>query len=612
MQHKRFILIVLSLFAWGGSNLEASSSAVFEAKKRAYLANDGDGFWLHYERMWGRLENLKLGTYPPTQPMIDGDRTYRPVYELISKQIRTWGASWNESGSPPYGYAWSYAEWYANAALALVLLKYKTVLSTADVQYLQQLYDNYIQNRDFSPGTENSQLHDMVGRYLWAQYYPTVRVTYSYNPPPNTNVKAFGWEGRSYTPGGNYPTYELTRDWIFQAMDTWVKKGNVELDTPVYTWNFIFSFCCLYECAVDPLMKRKAQMMLDFLLLESAMDYSANHWGGAMGRIYQGTVQQGRTRFYWDFFWDTFRRTAHEPSYGLLMCSYRLPEVIWDAADLSDEPDNYYHINMEQNVNIVQAPGTGKWTYVTKFFNLGGRIGAGWQLNIKSEDTPGGYLRPGVPFTLWLNTLNEGEGVTNSAPLETYMTFGDLGYQYKNAMFIRGTKLHCANWPNAWDASEASGKWKFFQEGRTMLAVDTSDSLGTSGLEVGIQGVDYPTFADFKQACMKNCNLTPYKFLTSKGDWISLEKLSMVNDYSATVKRPADSGFNFVWDFPFPRIQTVDHRGQYIVKWEGTSKMTVKRHGVQRVYDFAAWTVTESNTGADAVAPQAPSGVTVR
>jgi hypothetical protein len=279
--------------------------------------------------------------------------------------------------------------------------------------------------------------------------------------------------------------------------------------------------------------------------------------------------------------------------------------VIWDAVDLNDEPDNYHHLNMEYNKSLVRAVGTGKWTYVTKFFNLGGRIGEGWMLNVKSTDTPGAYKRPGVPFSLWINTKNEGEGESNPAPGQTYITMGENGYQYKNAVFVKGSKIHTPTYPNTWERDDTDGFWRFLKEGRTMVAVKTVDSLNVGGLEVAVEGVDYASFDLFKQAALSKCRLTYYNFTTSRGDWIGTQQLPFSWDHSATVRRSGESAFQFVWPFPFPRIQTVDYRGRAIVQWDN-SRMTVSRHGRKRVYDFNAWTVNEAVTDDDAVLPGPP------
>jgi hypothetical protein len=584
------------------------SDQIFEAKKQQYLATNGSALLMYQERVWAWLENMKLGNMTLATPVKDIDGVNRPVGEVISKLIRCWGTGGYNSPPPypPYGYAFYWAQWVSSTSLVWILLKYENVISASDKLWLQDLYNRYITETGFSAGTENSRVHDMVGRYLWAQYKTGVRVQFSTNPPPTDNIFPFSWRGRSYVPGGFYSTYELSRDWLYYHMDWWVRSGHRELDSPAYTWCFVHAFVALYEMATDPEMKLKAQMMVDFLLLESVMDYSANHWGGALGRCYVNTYQ-GRTSFYWDFFWN-FQSTAYNPSYNVLVSSYRLPKVIWDAGDLSDEPDNYYHINMEYG-RLVDASGTGKWTYVTKFFNLGGRITSGWVLNIKSTDTPGTYDKPGVPFTLWINTFPEGGGTTSFVN-QDYPTLGEYGYQYKNAVFVRATNLHMSISPNTWDADQTSGNFRFLKEGRTMVAVGISDSTGVAGLEVAIEGTDYANFEAFKSAVRANCNLSLYQFKTSRGDIISLAAPTGQTYYTATVKKAGSSAFEFVWNFPFQRIQTVDHRNQMIVHWEG-DKMIVRRHGITRTYDFNLWTVNQTEATGDA-SPDPPSGVTVR
>jgi hypothetical protein len=601
------------LLVWvlaGAALAQNGSNLVFEAKKQEYLRTEGADLLMNHERVWAWLEKLKLNQInASTYYVKDVDGVSRPVGQVISKLIRCWGTRGYEwpPPYPPYGYAWNWAQWTTSASLIWILLKYDNAISSSDKLFLQTLFESYIADKNFSPGSENSQIHDMVGRYLYAQYRQDVGVQYSYYPAPNQNIIAFSWRGRSYVPGSIYKAYALARDWIQYNMDLWVRLGNRELDSPAYTLAFVHAFCALYECAIDPEMKRMAQMMVDFLLLESVMDYSAKHWGGALGRSYVNTYE-GRTQFYWDFFWN-FQSTAYNAPYDVLMSSYRLPNVIWDAGDLNDEPDKYYHINME-NSRLVEAPGTGKWTYVTKFFNLGGRISAGWILNIKSDDTPGSYNKPGVPFTLWINTFVGGQGTSYPAPNQAYPTPGEWGYQYKNAMFIRSSQLHLVTSPNTWDADQTDGMFRYLKEGRTMVAIGIVDSLDVAGLEVDIEGVDYANFEQFKYAVRTRCNLNRWEFTTSKGDVVSWDKWPATGDWTAVVKKAGSTKYEFVWNFPFQRIQTVDYRNQVIVHWEGML-MIVKRHGVQRTYDFNNWTVSETSGAGDPVAPNPPQGVGV-
>jgi hypothetical protein len=607
---KKMLLPILILAASAGA--QNPSDLVFEAKKQAYLQTEGAGFVNYYEKVWAWLEKIRLNQInASTYAVKDVDGVSRPVGEVISKLIRCWGTQGYEwpPPYPPYGYAWRWGQWYTTTSLVWILLKYDNAISSADKLFLQNLYDSHISSKDFALGSENSRIHDMVGRYLYAQYRQNVNVVYSYNPALNDNIYSFSWRGRSYILGNTYNAYALARDWIQYHMDWWVRSGNRELDSPAYTWCFVHAFVALYECAVyDPEMKRMAQMMVDFLLLESVMDYSAKHWGGALGRSYT-TTYEGRTSYYWDFFWNV-QGTAYEPSYDVLMSGYRLPKVIWDAGDLTDEPDNYYHINME-NSRLVDTPGTGKWTYVTKFFNLGGRITSGWTLNILSEDKPGTYNKPGVPFSLWINTFVGGQGTSYPAPNQAYPTPGEWGYQYKNAMFVRASQLHIVNSPNVWDFDQTEGSFRYLKEGRTMVAILKNDSLGVSGLEADIEGVDYANFEQFKYAIHTRCNLNKWEFKTSKGDVISYDSWPAVGVETAQVKKVGSTKYDWVWNFPFQRIQTIDYRNQVIVHWEG-NQMIVKRHGVQRTYDFNNWTVSETSGGGDPLPPSPPHGVTVR
>jgi hypothetical protein len=609
----RVLLPMLAFLSADAVHTQSVTDRIFEAKKAEYLRTDGAYLINYHEKVWAWLEKLRLSQITASSYYVkDVDGVSRPVGEVISKLIRCWGAPAVAEPGPPYpiyGLAWCWGNWSANTELAWILLKYDNAISNADKLFLQKLFDSHIANKNFGPGTENSRIHDMAGRYLYAQYRKDVSVQFSYNPSPSPNIFAFSWRGRSYVPGNVYNAYELARDWIQYHMDLWVRVGNREMDSPAYTWPLIHAFCALYECAVDPEMQRMAQMTLDFLLLESGMDYSAKHWGGALGRSYE-TTYEGRTSFYWDFFWN-FPTTAYAPAYDVLMSGYRLPSVIWDAVDLSDEPDIYYHINME-NSKLVDAPGTGKWNYVTKFFNLGGRITSGWTLNINSADTPGSYNHPGIPFTLWINTFVGGQGTAYPAGNQAYPTLGELGYQYKNAVFVKGTQLHVVNSPNKWDIEQTDGAFQYFKEGRTMVAVTTNDSLGVSGIEVDIEGVDYADFTQFKNAIRSKCSLKLREFKTSKGDALNYAQWPATGNLTAQVKKAGDTKYQWVWPFPFQRIQSIDHRNQVIVHWEG-DLMIVKRHGVTRTYDFNRWTPpSETTGGGDPVPPGPPQGVTIR
>ncbi|HEX9935132.1 MAG TPA: hypothetical protein VGB38_08050, partial [bacterium] len=566
------IALVLGL-AFGSVASANAQNTVFEQKKAEYLETEGSKLRYWHERVWAWLEKIKLGQMDPyTTYRNDLDGVSKPVIDVLHNIIRNWGSVYQYTGEygsdwPPYDTAWRWGEWYTSVTLIWILLRYGDVIYPQDRDFLINVYNDYIRSRDFMVGGENGRINDMTGRYLWAQFHKDAMVQFSYDPPTTDNIKSFSYGGKTYNLGSTYSAFELSRDWIYYQMENWVLHGNPELDSPNYTWLFVLSFTALYEHAQDPVMKQKAKMVVDFILLESVLDFSANQWGGALGRTYVYATYGGDSRFYWDVFWD-FIPPSHTPSYAVMISSYRIPDIIYDIGDLSDEPDQYYHYNMEYNVNIVQSWGTGKWNYVTKFFNMGGRVGQGWELCILSTDGTGLTHRPGIPFRLWINDKVSDLQQANS--FEVYSTMGNYGMQYKNAIFCYCNQVHYAIGGNKWDLQEVEPPWTFLKEGRVMLALQTRDSDPPSaGLELAIEGVDYATWSDFKSAIHGHAYLTGYNYTTTRGDMIGMEQLPGKQDYDAVVKKAGTSSFQFVNTYPFPRVHTIDYLGQEMVRWSG-------------------------------------------
>ncbi len=574
------------------------------------MNGNGPRFWS--ERVWVWLEKMKTGEIDPeTYYVEDVDDVHKPVGEVVSNIVRAWGTTWmGEDRYPPYG-AWRWAESTPATALIWMLYRYKDTIRPEDLAFLENLYYRWIRDYFFGSGSENSQLHEMVGRYLYSQNYQGAQVQYSESPPPNENIYEFTWEGRTYTPGQTYSAYALSRDWLQEHTKDWILYGNGELESPNYTWAFVHAFCTLYEFSQDLLMKRKAKMFLDFLLLESVLDFSGNQWGGAMGRTYEGSYRKGVSRFYWDTFWDA-APPSHEPSYNILFGSYRLPDAIWDIGDLSDEPDNYHHLNMEYNNSIVHSPRTGKWNYVTKFYNLGGRLGSGWQLCIASDDPTSVFSgRTGIPFRVWTNTRDTGEDISNPVDYEDYLVIGEFGYQYNNSIFARGSHLHIARGANSWDVEDEIGYYRFFKEGRTMMGVTINTGDMTSGLEVAIEGVDYGSFEEFKTAFASRAYSGSHNFTNSRGDEIGAGMMASGTDFGPVVKLFGEDEWFEPFDFPFKRIKAVDHLGRVMVDFPDTYTMVVTKNGRRLTYDFTNWTVAEGDAPADITPPSQVSGVAV-
>jgi len=438
------------------------------------------------------------------------------------------------------------------------------------------------------------------------------------------------YSNKSYQPGNYYNTYELSRDWLFHALDTWAKQGSSELDGN-YMGLAIHSLLLLYDFAARPLdrlsdrpdpdgeeMKKRVKMVLDQLLLDQVMDFSANHHGGSLGRVYRYNITHALLRsLYYAYFGVDKGGTVDDGD--AYVSSYRVPGLIEDLGTLGDEPNSYWHIHKENNL-AGSDPVYGKWTFVTKYFNLGGggSDGSGWQLAIYSEDTNGD--RSGQPFRLWIDGKDSTADPNESLSEYTTMGAGHM-YQFHNTAFFKfwaDAHVHVCQNGNSFDVGQEQLKpasqsaqdyfinsgWNFFREADVAIALRI-DNRRTGAMEVVI--IDphvnadhcYPSFQDFKNAVTNNCDLTENYFRTSRGNMIE------ANESSGKINGQP------IWNFPFQRIATVDYQGNKLITWDN-NVMTVSKNNQQIIYDFNNWKYYDSDNSSDLVPPAAPMNVSVR
>jgi hypothetical protein len=615
------LAIFLPLGLVRGANQPASPLEIYKAD---YLKKNTD--------MWAWLENLKTGKitadFKVTTPYrYSGDpKNYlemnwikntqsRPVKDVLSEIFLSWRYPWHCTDVsdyttcnpflkyPPYGAASYWGQKQELAMFIWILYRYSDQIYPADRDAIENYVKNRVSNRNsqFGAGSENSQIAEGVGRYVYATDHKDLTLSYMAEQPNNYQIHSFAWNGKTYNPGQSYNAYEFCRDWLFFHMNDWVKNGNRELDSPPYTHMIIENFITLFEFAKDPDMKKRAKMTADFLLLDSAMDHSANQWGGELGRTYENYYTSGRGAFPWKEFFGTSDPETSGITRHFLVGSYRLAVVIQDAGNLDDEPDNYWHLNLESKNN--------KWNYVTKYFNLGGSLGS-WLLNI---------LSPSLPFNFWINIYPNEETVAGVGTNRYLPYQGQYGHQYRNAMYVMPVSNGQRLYPHfhisgSWDQIKEDRPtdrygWKFYKKDKAMFAYNIQNfgSQDEAALEVAIEGVDYKSFDDFVAAVRQNTRIDyqTNSYTTSKGDTIRVFNSSVSNaDMPAGVPNPADkrggfyaaikkagqTKYEWIWNFPFKRIETVDNNGNHIVAWDN-NVMTVSRHNKTCKYDFNTnWT----------------------
>ena len=135
------------------------------------------------------------------------------------------------------------------------------------------------------------------------------------------------------------------RHWI----DLTTSEGQGEFDSPHYLAFFIAPMALLYAFAADPVMKKRATMMLDYLIADFAVDTLNGLYAGAFSRIYpEPTLERwknGSTTLAWLLFGNVpfapdgvnviLTRVGYRPhgiAVLLAMSGYRPPEILYQIA----------------------------------------------------------------------------------------------------------------------------------------------------------------------------------------------------------------------------------------------------------------------------------------
>jgi hypothetical protein len=207
----------------------------------------------------------------------------------------------------------------------------------------------------------------------WVMYYATLYLAAQEWPDEPGD--------RWYTGKSSSENKREAEEWLIEWMRTTTTIGQGEFDSPHYMAIFLAPVFLLYEFAEDPVMKRRAEMMIDYMMADFAVEYLRGNYCGAHSRDMIPTtinpLSSDMTAFGWLFFGDT-GFSASGWALGPALSSYRLPEVIYHIATDRSEP--YVHLERKRLRNIIRFgdelnPPVYKYTYMTKDFALGSLAG---------------------------------------------------------------------------------------------------------------------------------------------------------------------------------------------------------------------------------------------
>jgi hypothetical protein len=163
-------------------------------------------------------------------------------------------------------------------------------------------------------------------------------------------------------PGEEWYTGKSSEENLREAagwIESWVRltttRGQGEYDSPHYMGLFFLSMSYLAEWAKDPAMKKRAAMMLDYLIADYAAESLDGIYVGAHARVYDRPVLEKWLNPSSDFGWVLFGQGYPlEPLDGyiifyVLASAYEPPEILKRIATDRSQPYTHYERKRTRN-----------------------------------------------------------------------------------------------------------------------------------------------------------------------------------------------------------------------------------------------------------------------
>ena len=229
----------------------------------------------------------------------------------------------------------------------------------------------YRQRTMYRGDTENHWVMYYTGLYLASQTWPNEDRSQWFN-------------GKSSS-----ENFKESEEWLNRWMKITTTIGQGEFDSPTYFTVFMTPMLTLHEFAKDPVMKRKAGMMVDLLFADYAVDHLDGNYCGGHARDYPEDIVNPLSApaalWAWLYFGEPktelWTQTRYHPRYrggwetalGAAL-SYRLPEIIYHIA--TDRSKPYVSTETKRVRNVIRFgpeknPPVYKYMYMTRLYGLG-------------------------------------------------------------------------------------------------------------------------------------------------------------------------------------------------------------------------------------------------
>ena len=283
------------------------------------------------------------------------------------------------------GYFHIAANLYQDTNREWVLARLDSVLAEnprGDMFWMFPFVTAYFAGKETLPGDRMTALRDLWRTYMpyrgdtenhWVLYYSTLYLMAEEHP---------GESGKRWFTGkSSEENLREARSFLEHWTELTTTIGQGEYDSPHYLKVFVAPMALLYAHAKDPAMKQRAQMMLDYLIADFAVESIDGLYGGAHSRLYEHEIVEPwlapATRFAW-LLWGNIPFQPSGESFILAVSGYDPPEVLHHIA--TDRSAPYVHRELKRtrhrirNSPVKNAP-VYKYTKVRPEYVLGSSQG---------------------------------------------------------------------------------------------------------------------------------------------------------------------------------------------------------------------------------------------
>ncbi len=352
-----------------------------------------------------------------------------------------------------------------------VLARLDSLLSQpprGDMFWMFPFVTAWFAGRETLPERYKARLRDLWRTYMpyrgdtenhWVLYYSTLYLMAQEFP----DDPADRWfTGKSAT-----ENLAEAEEFLIHWMDLTTTIGQGEYDSPHYFKVFVAPMALLYGYATDPAMRQRAEMMLDYLIADFAVESLNGLYGGAHSRLYEREVVEPwnvpSSRLAGFLFGNTPFAVSAE-GYILAQSGYTPPLILYQIA--TDRSRPYVHREYKRtrhrlrNSDVKNAP-VYKYTSMRKAYVLG--------------SSQGGLLQPIQQQTWGLTwAVDDPRGVHNtlftlhpySSPHEGTMYFAEP-WDMVTELIVRSKTEYDA--PTKWTGG--SPYEQVFQHGDALVAL---------------------------------------------------------------------------------------------------------------------------------------------